>query len=67
MSNEMYSCCKKQPFWIFIYKNNQVYTICKDHFESDAHRWNVQSVINFNTNENLTPEQAFGQILESVS
>jgi hypothetical protein len=59
MYPEVVGCCKKPTLWIFVYKNDVVYSICKDHFYSDAHRCDVKDVINFQTRIRYTPEAIF--------
>lgn len=54
-------CCKKTTTWIFVYENNDIYSICKEHFYSHAHRYNVKNVINFKTRISYLPEEVFKQ------
>ena len=63
MYPELYSCCKTQPTWIFIYEDNKVYSICDVHFKSDAHRYEVKNVINFETRKCYLPDEIFGGML----
>jgi hypothetical protein len=63
MYPELYSCCKKQPSWIFVYENNTVYNICKGHFTSVAHREFVKYIINLETGTSYLPSQVFVEVL----
>lgn len=63
MQPEMYSCCKMQPSWIFIYENEQVYSICDVHFESENYRLFVKFVINMKTRKCYLPSEILGGIL----
>lgn len=63
----MYVCCGEQPTHLFIYQNKQVYGICKNHFHSLAHRYNVRHVVDLKTGEKFYPDKIFGEIkIESV-
>ena len=67
MYPEMYSCCKAHPTWIFIYENDEVYSICDEHFHSDAHRSMVKSVMNLKTHKQYLPSLVFeGIVIEAV-
>ena len=67
MQSEMYVCCGEQPTHLFVYKNNEVYGICKEHFGSGAHRYNVHYVIDMKTGEKFYPSRIFGEMeIESV-
>lgn len=66
MTPNMYSCCKSEPTWIFIYENNEVYTICNDHFNSSAHQALVKSVINFKSHQMYDPALIFDGVLLNV-
>jgi len=67
MYPEMYSCCKTAPSWIFVYENDEVYSICDEHFNSDSHRCLVKSVINLKTHKSYLPNLVFeGILLEAV-
>ena len=67
MLPEMYSCCKTQPSWIFVYENGEVYSICDMHFNSDAHRSMVKSVMNLKSHKEYLPSLIFeGILLEAV-
>ena len=59
MYSEIVGCCKKPTLWIFIYKNDIVYSICQDHFYSIAHRYDVKDVINFQTLIHYDPKIIF--------
>ena len=59
MQPEVVGCCKKPILWIFVYQNDIVYSICKDHFYSLAHRCDVKDVINFQTRIRYDPEVIF--------
>jgi FPC/CPF motif-containing protein YcgG len=59
MQPEVEGCCQKPPMWIFVYQNNDVYSICKDHFYSTAHRCDVKNAINFQTRINYDPQLVF--------
>lgn len=52
-------CCIKPTKWVFVYKNNDIYSICKDHFYSISHRWEVHEIINFKTCIRYEPEEIF--------
>ncbi len=59
MYPEIVGCCKQPTMWIFIYQNDVVYSICKEHFYSLAHRCDVKDVINFQTQIRYLPETIF--------
>jgi len=59
MYPDVVGCCLKPTTWIFIYKNDVVYSICKEHFYSLAHRCDVKDVINFQTQIRYLPETIF--------
>ncbi len=59
MYPEVVGCCQKPTMWIFVYQNGVVYSICKDHFYSVAHRSDVKDVINFQTRIKYEPEMIF--------
>ncbi len=61
MQPEVVGCCKKPTLWIFVYQDNNVYSICQDHFYSSAHRINVKNVINFQTRISYDPQIVFEQ------
>ncbi len=61
MSLDVVGCCKKPPFWIFVYNTDNVYSICQDHFYSVAHRCNVKDVVNFQTKIHYDPETIFSE------
>ncbi len=63
MQPEMFGCCKEQPSWIFIYENNEIYTICDFHFTSVAHRCFVKDIVDYKTRKRYTPEQIFADTL----
>jgi len=52
-------CCKKITNWIFVYENNDIYSICKEHFYSTAHRIDVKNVIHVKTRIGYSPEEIF--------
>ncbi len=60
MYDKVLSCCVKPTNWIFIYENDIVYSICKEHFYSVAHRNQVKDVINFQTRIRYNPNTIFG-------
>ena len=53
-----------QSSWIFVYTNKQVWGICENHFEFDAHRLFVKNVINIQTNTLYSPDEIFCKVLE---
>lgn len=59
MYPEVLGCCKKPTAWIFIYQNDVVYSICQKHFYSNAHRYDVKEVINFQTKIPYNPTRIF--------
>ncbi len=52
-------CCIKPTAGIFGYQNCTVFSICKEHFYSLAHRSEVKNVINFQTQIRYAPETIF--------
>ena len=63
MIPKMYSCCKKQPSWIFVYKNKEAWGICDKHFESPYHQHLVESVINLKTAKLDSPFEIFSGVV----
>ncbi len=61
MPANMYECCGEQPTHIFIYENQEIYTICKRHFNSIAHRLDVKNIIDYKTGKNLLPSEMWGE------
>ena len=61
MPANMYECCGEQPTHIFIYENQEIYTICARHFNSIAHRLDVKNIIDYKTGEKLLPSDIFGE------
>ena len=61
MQPEVVGCCQKPTLWIFVYQNDSVYSICKDHFYSLAHRRDVKDVINFQTSIKYEPKLVFDE------
>lgn len=59
----MAGCCDNPTSWIFIYQNDEVYSICEDHFFSNVHRVLVRDVINFRTQKRYDPTKLFGENL----
>jgi hypothetical protein len=59
----MLCCCKRQSSWIFVYSNEDVFGICQEHFDSDAHRVSVEYVININNRKIYNPEDIFAATL----
>ena len=63
----LFSCCKEVTAdipWIFVYENSDIYSICDDHFASEAHRAFVKYVINMKMPEKVfLPENIFEEIL----
>ncbi len=59
MQPEMYVCCGEQPTYLFVYENDKVYGICKEHFNSLPHRCFVDYVIDLKTGEKLYPDKIF--------
>jgi FPC/CPF motif-containing protein YcgG len=59
MYPDVVGCCPKPTAWIFVYQNDEVFSICKDHFYSLAHRCEVKTVINFQTKIQYEPEMIF--------
>lgn len=57
----VYGCCKKPTMWIFVYNDDSIFSICKTHFYSIAHRINVRDVVNFQTKISYTPKEIFAQ------
>ena len=57
---DVYCCCKTAPSWIFVYKNEQFYSICDTHFTSKEYRCLVKYVINLRTRKCYLPDQIFG-------
>ena len=53
-------CCKSDPIWIFTYSDGKIIVICDKDFTSPAFRVGVEKVINIETQECLTPQEAFG-------
>lgn len=53
-------CCKSKPLWVFVYSVGDIFVICDKDFQSPAYRFGVEKIINIETQECLTPEQAFG-------
>ena len=53
-------CCTSDPFWIFLYSDGSIITICKKDFSNPAFRVGVTEVINFETQEAFSPEKIFG-------
>ena len=56
---EVFGCCKKTTMWIFVYENNDIYSICKEHFYSIAHRCDVKEIIHIKTRIRHEPEEVF--------
>ena len=54
-------CCKKTTVWIFVYENEDIFSICKQHFYSFAHRCDVKDVIHFKTRRWYNPDKIFLQ------
>lgn len=52
-------CCEKKIIYLFIYKNNKVYGICDDHFESEAHQCFVECVIDIKNNKKYKKDEIF--------
>lgn len=59
MYPKVVGCCHKPTAWIFVYKNEVIYSICQEHFFSTAHRNEVKDVINFQTRIRYEPEKIF--------
>lgn len=59
MYPDIVGCCIQPTEWIFVYQNEAVYSICKEHFYSFAHRREVKDVINFQTQIRYVPETIF--------
>ncbi len=53
-------CCKSDPIWVFTYSDGKIIVICDKDFTSPAFRVGVEKVINIETQECLTPQEAFG-------
>jgi len=53
-------CCKSKPIWIFMYSDGNIIVICDKDFQSPAFRLGVEKVINLESQECLTPQEAFG-------
>ena len=58
-----FNCCSRQPSWIFIYHNEEKYGICKKHFESPSHRFNVKYVLDLKSQKVYHPHEIFEEAL----
>ena len=59
MYPDVVGCCIQPTAWIFVYQNNTVYSICKEHFYSIDYRCDVKDIINFQTQIRYFPETIF--------
>ena len=60
MNHKVFGCCENKGVWIFLYENNEIYSICEEHFKSLAHRINVKKVVNIQTQQGYEPTEIFG-------